>query len=51
MDGQVFVERADGAADGYKERFKINDVYTPQMVVDGATQFNGSDAQGRGAGD
>ncbi|MGB9197230.1 MAG: DUF1223 domain-containing protein [Terriglobales bacterium] len=27
----------------YKERFKINDVYTPQMVVDGATQFLGSD--------
>lgn len=27
----------------YKERFKLNDDYTPQMVVDGATQFNGSD--------
>ncbi|MFY9673081.1 MAG: DUF1223 domain-containing protein [Terriglobales bacterium] len=30
--------------DGYKLRFKINDVYTPQMVVNGETQLNGSDA-------
>ena len=29
----------------YKDRFKLNDDYTPQMVVDGATQFNGSDAK------
>jgi hypothetical protein len=27
----------------YKSRFKLNDVYTPEMVVDGDTQFNGSD--------
>ena len=31
--------------DGYKSRFRINDVYTPQMVVDGSTQFLGSDAK------
>ncbi len=29
----------------YKDRFKLNDDYTPQMVVDGAKQFNGSDAK------
>jgi len=29
----------------YVARFKLNDDYTPQMVVDGATQFNGSDAK------
>jgi hypothetical protein len=29
----------------YRDRFKLNDDYTPQMVVDGATQFNGSDAK------
>ncbi|HTR22682.1 MAG TPA: DUF1223 domain-containing protein [Terriglobales bacterium] len=29
----------------YKDRFKLNDDYTPQMVVDGETQFNGSDAK------
>jgi hypothetical protein len=28
----------------YKFRFNLNDVYTPQMVVDGADQFVGSDA-------
>jgi hypothetical protein len=27
----------------YKSRFKLNDVYTPEMVVDGDAQFNGSD--------
>ena len=27
----------------YGRRFKLNDVYTPEMVVDGDTQFNGSD--------
>ncbi|MGA7685012.1 MAG: DUF1223 domain-containing protein [Terriglobales bacterium] len=27
----------------YKSRFNLNDVYTPEMVVDGDTQFNGSD--------
>ena len=31
--------------DEYKPRFKLNDVYTPEMVVDGDTQFNGSDAK------
>ncbi len=29
----------------YGHRFKLNDVYTPEMVVDGETQFNGSDAK------
>ena len=29
----------------YKDRFKLNDDYTPQMVVDGSSQFNGSDAK------
>ena len=29
----------------YGRRFKLNDVYTPEMVVDGETQFNGSDAK------
>jgi hypothetical protein len=29
----------------YGHRFKLNDVYTPEMVVDGDTQFNGSDAK------
>ena len=29
----------------YGRRFKLNDVYTPEMVVDGDTQFNGSDAK------
>lgn len=28
----------------YVRRFKLNDAFTPEMVVDGATQFNGSDA-------
>ncbi len=28
----------------YGRRFKLNDVYTPEMVVDGQAQFNGSDA-------
>ncbi|MGC2247065.1 MAG: DUF1223 domain-containing protein [Terriglobales bacterium] len=27
----------------YGHRFKLNEVYTPEMVVDGETQFNGSD--------
>jgi hypothetical protein len=27
----------------YGDRFKLNDVYTPEMVVDGETQFNGGD--------
>jgi hypothetical protein len=27
----------------YGRRFKLNDVYTPEMVVDGDTQFNGSE--------
>jgi len=27
----------------YGHRFKLNDVYTPEMVVDGDTQFNGSE--------
>lgn len=29
----------------YRDRFKLNDVYTPEMVVDGERQFNGSDAK------
>jgi len=29
--------------DGYGRRFGLDSVYTPQMVVDGATQFVGSD--------
>jgi len=29
----------------YGHRFKLNDVYTPEMVVDGDTQLNGSDAK------
>ena len=29
----------------YKDRFKLNDIYTPEMVVDGETQFNGSEAK------
>ena len=29
----------------YGHRFKLNDVYTPEMVVDGGAQFNGSDAK------
>ncbi|MFZ3264007.1 MAG: DUF1223 domain-containing protein [Terriglobales bacterium] len=29
----------------YGHRFKLNDVYTPEMVVDGETQFNGTDAK------
>jgi hypothetical protein len=29
----------------YGHRFKLNDVYTPEMVVDGETQFNGSEAK------
>jgi len=28
---------------GYAERFKLDSIYTPQMVVDGQTQFVGSD--------
>ncbi|HEV2964823.1 MAG TPA: DUF1223 domain-containing protein [Candidatus Angelobacter sp.] len=28
----------------YARRFDLNDVYTPQMVVDGTSQFTGSDA-------
>lgn len=28
----------------YGRRFRLNSVYTPQMVVDGSTQLNGSDA-------
>ena len=35
----------------YGHRFKLNDVYTPEMVVDGETQFNGSDAEGCSARD
>ncbi|MGA2115482.1 MAG: DUF1223 domain-containing protein [Bryobacteraceae bacterium] len=30
----------------YAEQFAISDVYTPQMVVDGFRQFNGSDSRG-----
>lgn len=30
---------------GYASRFGLDSVYTPQMVVDGTTQFVGSDAQ------
>ena len=29
---------------GYSRRFNLNDVYTPQMVVDGVEQFVGNDA-------
>jgi hypothetical protein len=29
----------------YAKRFQLNDAYTPQMVVDGAAQFVGSDAR------
>lgn len=29
----------------YQERFGLNDIYTPQMVVDGAEQFVGSNVQ------
>lgn len=28
---------------GYKTRFNLSDVYTPEMVVDGEAQFSGSD--------
>jgi hypothetical protein len=28
----------------YGERLKVEDVYTPQMIVDGTTQFTGNDA-------
>ena len=31
---------------GYGDFFKLDDVYTPQMVVNGAVQLNGTDAQG-----
>lgn len=30
---------------GYRDKFKLNDDYTPQMVVDGTTQFNGSEGK------
>ena len=30
----------------YQYAFKLNDVYTPQMVVNGTVQLNGSDAKG-----
>lgn len=30
----------------YGDFFKLNDVYTPQMVVNGAVQLNGADAKG-----
>jgi hypothetical protein len=29
---------------GYADRFQLNDVYTPQMVVDGAAEFVGGDS-------
>ena len=34
--------------DGYARRFGLNGPYTPQMVVDGAAQLNGSNAQAVG---
>ncbi len=38
---------------GYAERFKLDSIYTPQMVVDGQTQFVGSnsDAAQKAIGD
>lgn len=30
----------------YQYLFKLNDVYTPQMIVNGAVQLNGTDAKG-----
>jgi len=34
-----------GRQNEYGRRFDLNSVYTPQMVVDGATQFGGSDSK------
>lgn len=31
--------------DGYAQRFHLNEVYTPEMVVDGAAEFVGSDSR------
>ena len=33
-----------GRQDGYKQRFGLKTIYTPEMVVDGASEFLGSDA-------
>src|SRR5450755_2270645 len=38
---KLFTDRQDD----YVRRFRLNSSYTPQMVVDGATQMNGSRAQ------
>ncbi len=34
-----------GRQNGYAEKFKLNSIYTPQMVVDGQTQFVGSNLE------
>lgn len=38
------MEQMDDRQKDYQERFRLSDVYTPQMVVDGAEQFVGSNA-------
>ncbi len=37
--------------ESYGRQFAIDGVYTPQMVIDGVAQFNGSDAQRAQVGD
>ena len=38
-------EEMDARQQDYSTRFRLNSVYTPQMVVDGAEQFVGSDSR------
>ncbi|MFY9644370.1 MAG: DUF1223 domain-containing protein [Terriglobales bacterium] len=38
FSSKLFTDRQEG----YARRFRLNSAYTPQMVVDGATQLNGS---------
>ena len=41
FSSQLYTERQNG----YGRRFKLESVYTPQMVVDGAEEFVGNDAE------